>query len=316
MMCAAALRNVTAVVLAAALVVALGSSIADAKPGLKPVVDGPVMTFAVSGGYVGVNRPGQPFLLIHEATGSQVSVPVPFGCAASSGMRFPMLLVNCGDERVLNVETGDLQPVPQPPLGAYRSCELGPPTFSVLGLYWIEGGCGVHSSTFVSVYRNWRTGEVRYGSPSELDQEPGPPFYNIDTPDLDASQGYRCPELPGLYPSRPKWVAYRTKTSPKLRLRRCRGGRSIVLSDRNTATGITGKRAAAWVAGTKVGLYMTDSGRRYRWNAPRTDDGGSYVVIQLSDRYLYVKVVATDGASRLYRAALPRRMTAGRSITS
>ena len=291
--------SVRAVVLAAVLFAVIATPVADAKPRLKPLGAGSVGV--MSGGYVGLrSAPDKPFLLINEATGGVSSLALPPGCYGTYGLRFPLLLLDCSDgPRILNVDTGDVQSGPQPP---FTSCEGGPLYYVDLGRYWIEGTCFGHNLVGVQFFLNWRTGEYRPGDVSEPFESSGPPFYDIDSPGLDASDGVRCPGLPGVFRSRTKWVVYRLKKSPKLRLRRCSGGRSIVLSNSSEATGVARKRAAAWVEGTKVGLYMTDSDRRYRWNAPP-----GHVEVALSSRYLYVQVSASDGYNSVYRAALPAR---------
>ena len=301
----------------AVLLAVLATSVADAKPGLKPFVPGPVRSALVmGGGYVGVQPVGKPFLVINEATERVVNADVPSGCFGN-GLHYPWLGLLCAEgPRVLNLDTGELRSVPGPPLGGPYALCGEPPSFSAFGLYWIAGSCNVHNEVFTGVFLNWRTGAVRYQGGGSLGFDaPTTQVYDIDSPNLDAHDALRCRGLPQAYLARPKWVVYRRKASPTLRLRRCRGGKSIVLSDSNTAFGIAGKRAAAWIAATKIGLYMTDSGRRYRWNVPRTDFNGGPVQIQLSDRYLYVTVPTTDGWSRLYRAALPKRVAAARSAS-
>ncbi len=301
--------------MATALVAAVATSVADAKPRLKPLVEGPASAGVMSDGFVGVTSPNQPFRLIDEATGRVSSFALPRGCHGTFGLRVPRLLVSCSDgPRLLNIETGDLQAVPSPSYWPYSGCE-GDPGFVDLGLHWIVGYCGGHNVTSIQFFIDWRTGSFRRGNVSELDEEPPPTplYYDIDSPDLAISETVRCSGVPDTFRKRPKWLVYRTGDSSKLVLRRCRGGRRIFLA-RNDATGVARGRAAAWAAGTKIGLYMIDTGRRYRWNAPRTAyTGGGELHVSLSDRYLYVHVPATDGYHRVYRAALPRRATAARS---
>ena len=315
-----------AVAVAAVLLAVLATSVAEAKPRLKPVVPGPAAVAVLPDGLVGVSVPNKPFLLLNEATGAVSSVPLPSLCSLTFryqypqlfiAFRFPELLLDCGwPPKLLNVETGEATAIPMPPNDVFASsCQDDGPRFTDVGRYWVQGVCGVHSATYAQFYVNRRTGEFRPGGFFDYGDPTAPPFYDMDSPGLDVSDGFRCSGLSGAYFSRPKWVVYRTKKSPKLRLRRCRGGKSIVLSDRNDTAGITRKRAAAWVEGSKVGLYMVDSGRRYRWNVPRYDPSRGGTWIELSDRYLYVQVPATRDGYSVYRAALPKRVAAARSAS-